>query len=353
MTLENEYILSFYQELSPIEGRDNMQLVRHSGTGRLYVKKALALYDREVFDFIRRERPAGVPAIEALAEEDGILTVVEEYIAGERVSDLLARQGRLDETQAVDILCQLCDIMAIFHRRQPPIVHRDIKPENLMLTRDGQLVLLDFNAAKVSGSEEGSRDTVLIGTAGYAAPEQYGFSPSTPATDIYAAGILLTELITGGRDAAALTGHLGDVAHKCTAMEPSRRYASMERLKRALERAAASHTGWLPPGFRTKSPWKMVTASAGYLLMLDFAATLEIAGVSSPAYTTVCRVGWGVAELCMVLVVFNYRQIWNRLPLTRNRRLWVRLLGAALYCGVVFFLYILLLTVLQPLLESV
>ncbi|MCC8357843.1 MAG: serine/threonine protein kinase [Oscillospiraceae bacterium] len=352
MTLENEYILSFYQELSPIEGRDNMQLVRHSETGRLYVKKTLALYDREVFDFIRRERPDGVPAIEALVEQDGVLTVVEDYIAGERVSELLARQGRLDEAQAVNILCQLCDILAIFHRRQPPIVHRDIKPQNMMLPRDGRLGLLDCHAAQVSRAEAG-RDTVLIGTAGYAAPEQYGFSPSTPATDIYAAGILLTELVTGARDTAALTGHLGAVAHKCTAMEPSRRYTSMGQLKRALRYRSPDSAGWLPPGFRTKNPWKTVTAIAGYLLMLDLAATLEMDGPSSPVYTIAYRVGWGLAELLMVLVAFNYRNVWARLPLTRNRRLWVRLLGAALYCAGIFALYIFLMAVVQTVLGVV
>ncbi|MCD8116391.1 MAG: serine/threonine protein kinase [Oscillospiraceae bacterium] len=351
MTLEDEYTLSFYRELSPVEGRDNMWLVQHSETGRLYIKKVLALYDRAVFDFIRRERPGGVPAVEALVEEDGVLTVVEEYIAGERISELLARQGPMKPREAVDILCQLCDIMTVFHRRQPPIVHRDIKPENLMLTRDGRLVVLDFNAAKESGGGA-SRDTVLIGTVGYAAPEQYGFSPSTPATDIYAAGILLGELITGTRDVKALPGRLGAVAHKCTDMEPGRRYGSMEQLKRALQRAAPPRHDWLPPGFRSGNPWKMLVAAAGYLLMLDMAVTMDMEGVAAGALLPIARVGWGLMELAMVLTVFNYRNIWDRLPLTRNRRLWVRLLGAALYCAGIFALYIILLIVAESLLGA-
>lgn len=102
-----------------------------------------------------------------------------------------------------------------------------------------------------------------------------------------------------------------------------------------------------------KNPWKTVTAIGGYLLMLDLAATLEMDGPTSPVYTIAYRVGWGLAELLMVLVAFNYRNVWTRLPLTRNRRLWVRLLGAALYCAGIFALYIFLMAIVQTVLGVV
>ena len=78
----------------------------------------------------------------------------------------------------------------------PPIVHRDIKPSNIILTEDGRIVLIDLNAARLNDKNR-SHDTQLIGTAGFAAPEQYGFAASSPRADLYAAGILMRVLLTG------------------------------------------------------------------------------------------------------------------------------------------------------------
>lgn len=77
----------------------------------------------------------------------------------------------------------------------PPIVHRDIKPSNIILTEDGRIVLIDLNAARLDDKKR-SHDTQLIGTAGFAAPEQYGFATSSPRADLYAAGILTRVLLT-------------------------------------------------------------------------------------------------------------------------------------------------------------
>ena len=73
-----------------------------------------------------------------------------------------------------------------------PIIHRDIKPSNIMITEQNHVVLLDFNAAKLY-TNASTNDTVLLGTKGYAAPEQYGFGSSSPQTDIYAIGVLIKE----------------------------------------------------------------------------------------------------------------------------------------------------------------
>ena len=88
----------------------------------------------------------------------------------------------------------LCNILEALHSMTPPIIHRDIKPSNIIITSYNYAMLLDFNAAKqFSGQNES--DTVLIGTPGYAAPEQYGFGSSSPKTDIYSLGIVLREML--------------------------------------------------------------------------------------------------------------------------------------------------------------
>ena len=76
----------------------------------------------------------------------------------------------------------------------PPIIHRDIKPSNIIITAYNRAVLLDFNAA-IYYSCQSTEDTILLGTQGYASPEQYGFGSSSPQTDIYSMGILFRELL--------------------------------------------------------------------------------------------------------------------------------------------------------------
>lgn len=341
MTLENEYTLSFYRELTKVNDRDNIILVKHTESGRLYIKKRLRLYDRAVYDFIREYSPAGVPRIEAMVEEDGVLTIVEEYIAGDRLSEVLQARGPLSEEETLRIISQLCDILSVFHHQQPPIVHRDIKPENLILTADGNLKLLDFNAAKYT-SEARDRDTVLIGTAGYAAPEQYGFSESTPATDIYAIGILMAEMLTGEKKTANVQGDLTTVMKTCTAMDPRDRYASVTELKQALTKRQSvpgTCSSWLPPGFRTKTGWKRIVAIIGYLLLLELAVTLQVEKAASAAVLTLNRICFGLMELSEVLLIFNYRGVQNRLPFAADPRLWLRTGSLLVYAAILPVLF--------------
>ena len=127
-----------------------------------------------------------------------------------------------------------CRILAQLHRAEPPIIHRDIKPGNIILTEDGTVKLLDMNAARQL-SEGKEADTRLLGTAGYAAPEQYGFAQSDARTDIYAAGVLMNVLRTGCLPQEKLAGgSLRRIVRKCTHIDPNRRYASAGELLAAL-----------------------------------------------------------------------------------------------------------------------
>src|SRR5699024_9218725 len=148
-------------------------------------------------------------------------------------------------------------------------VHRDIKPSNLILTSDDTLFLIDFNSAKES-EENKSKDTILIGTEGYAAPEQYGFSVSKPTTDIYAIGILLNELLTSYLpDQVEYKGYLQPIIKKCRQMDPIHRYQTVDQLQQALPTVKKKQLqSWLPPGFRNNILWVKIMASFGYLLVI-------------------------------------------------------------------------------------
>ncbi len=104
--------------------------------------------------------------------------------------------GRLPLEEVLDIGILLCDVLTYLHGRQPPVIFRDLKPANVMLTVDGHLALIDFGIARRFKPGQ-QKDTMVFGSPGYAAPEQYGKTQTTPRADIYSLGVLLHQLLTG------------------------------------------------------------------------------------------------------------------------------------------------------------
>ena len=104
--------------------------------------------------------------------------------------------GRLPLEEVLDIGILLCDVLAYLHGRQPPVIFRDLKPANVILTMDGHLALIDFGIARRFKPGQ-QKDTMIFGSPGYAAPEQYGKAQTTPRADIYSLGVLLHQLLTG------------------------------------------------------------------------------------------------------------------------------------------------------------
>ena len=164
---------------------------------------------------------------------DRYLVIIEEYIEGSSLSEYL-KKGIFKPTEAVHIVRNLCCILNELHTLECPIIHRDIKPSNVMLTKSGEVVLLDMNVAKWYDSEE-KEDTRLLGTKDYAAPEQvgYGMKASSNKTDIYAVGILLNVMLTGKfpKEKPA-QGKLWNVIERCISLDANSRYRADELIER-------------------------------------------------------------------------------------------------------------------------
>ncbi len=261
--------ISSYRRIAELHREHGVTLVQQVRTGAICVRKDLQVYDAAVYRQLQRHPVRGVPRIYAFFENDpnaedndaagepgrgapGTLTVIEEYIPGRTLQELLEAQGALSQACVTEIVLQLCDILEQLHGMEPPIVHRDIKPSNVIQKEDGGVVLIDFNAARQN--EPGDRrDTRLIGTAGYAAPEQYGFASSTPRADIYAVGQLMRTLLTGSEESNAplprgISGGLRRIVNRCTQMNPKDRFSSATALRKALKcYVAASGRRWQVP----------------------------------------------------------------------------------------------------------
>lgn len=335
MTIEQELQLSYYQQVADIDAAHHVHLVQDVRDQKFYVKKLLTTYNPEVYRYLRLHPIANTPQI-LLAVEDGkILTVIEEYIPGDTLEEILDRQGALPEAQVIGITSQLCGILADFHRCDPPIVNRDIKPSNIKLSPDGVVKLLDMNAAKWC-SGQSAQDTILLGTQGYAAPEQYGFGPSSPLSDIYSVGVLMNVMRTGQLPNSRMAGgKLGSCIRRCVELSPSGRYQSIVELKAVLDRfaekpaAPAEPRKWqryLPPGFRTNNVLRWLFSALGYLFLFYIGKSLEVKNAGA-LELAINRIGFGIMCLSVVLFNGNYLNVQRCFPLTRNPHRPLRWLG--------------------------
>ena len=171
-----------------------------------------------------------LPQIMETAERDGMVAVLEEYIQGDSLAYLL--EGALfSPAEARKITMQLCNALWVLHNMGA--VHRDIKPENVMI-RGSEAILIDFDASRIFKSNT-NQDTQILGTTGYAAPEQYGIAQTDERADIYSLGVLLNIMLTGKHPSKELAnGHLGRIVQKCTMVNPEKRYKSVLYLMEAL-----------------------------------------------------------------------------------------------------------------------
>ncbi|MFC4907792.1 Stk1 family PASTA domain-containing Ser/Thr kinase [Actinomadura gamaensis] len=122
--------------------------------------------------------------------------LVMEYVPGRTLRDLLTERGRIGPREALALLQPVLAALGAAHRAG--MVHRDVKPENVLITEDGQVKVADFGLARAETASKMTKTGLIIGTVGYLAPEQVVSGHADVRSDVYAAGILLYELLTGG-----------------------------------------------------------------------------------------------------------------------------------------------------------
>jgi eukaryotic-like serine/threonine-protein kinase len=220
--------------------------------------------------------------------------LVMEYVRGEPITAAVLSRG-IALRDRLRLLREVA--LAVHHAHRQLVIHRDIKPGNVLLREDGRPVLLDFGIAKLLDADAAAHTgTAAYFTPAYASPEQRHGKPVTTATDIYALGLLLVELITGqpaavdglGRLRApseqmprgrrsAVRGDLDRIVLRACAEEPERRYESAAALANDIER----HMAGLPVRAAPDSRWYVLGKflrrhPAGVALALATAAVLAV-----------------------------------------------------------------------------
>lgn len=142
----------------------------------------------------RLDHPA-LPRIVDIIDNGVTIYVVMDYIEGESLDKILLEYGAQPEEKVKNWAMQIADALAYLHSQRPPIVYRDMKPANVMLKPEGNIKIIDFGIAR-EYKEQNLADTTVLGTKGYAPPEQYS-GQTDPRSDIFALGMTMHHLLTG------------------------------------------------------------------------------------------------------------------------------------------------------------
>ncbi len=349
MELYHHLAISYYKTIATINEPHQIYLVQHQDSKKIYIKKILDIYNIDIYQCLSKNPIMGTPKIIDYLEENKQLIVIEEFISGSSLLEMMENR-HLSFNDILNYMLDLCNILEKLHFHNPAIVHRDIKPSNIIITNYNRAVLLDFNAAKYYSSTS-SEDTMLLGTHGYAAPEQYGFGSSSPQTDIYSLGILLKEMTSA---ISFSSPKLNAIIDKCTQMSPDARFRNIKELRGSLlalmnPAKQSPFPNWLqkfaPPGFRTMNPWKMILAFLGYLFISWCCFTMEIENISGSLLWFERLIIFAMM-LSIVFGHFNYLNIQRLMPLCQRNHRYLKFIGTVLLnVSVISLLMILLITV--------
>ena len=227
-----------YKDIDFLDIKKNIKLTQDISTGKTYVKKYLKNRSQyEIYTRLRQQSFSGIPKIIDLFTEDDCYILIEEYIEGKTLQQLIDEKAMIFTPDRVEEITRfLCNTLKPIHKSK--IIHRDISASNVMYSFDNQLYLIDFGNSRAVKDGQ-STDTEYIGTQNYAAPEQFGFAQSDQRTDIFAIGVLCNVLLTGGKypTEQLYKGRFAEVIKRCTAVNPKDRYRNVTRLRIGMFRA--------------------------------------------------------------------------------------------------------------------
>lgn len=397
-----EFKLSCYEELTKLNEnkKSKIYLVRNKVDSKIYIKKVLTNYNFRIYEVLKEKNLKNIPKIYDIFEDDNALIVIEEYINGDTLKEILDREDIIKEDMVIDYIITLCDTLDKLHNLNPKVIHRDIKPSNIIISNDNILKLIDFDVSR-EYKENKSEDTVIQGTEEYAPPEQFGFIQTDERSDIYSTGILINVLTTGEYPKNKLNkGKLGAIIKKCTEFSPNDRYQKVIDLKEELlkiknnsgnvlinkmsyknkikdkknalknkkdlninekinnlkekvnkliikdkkiesqkekEKITIKNFYKVIPGFRTGKKWKAALATLTYVFLIStFFIEKETEGVKNEILENASMV---TLILLLIFLYSNFLGIKEKLPFIKSNNRIINLLGYILYSILIFIIF--------------
>lgn len=333
--LEVEYRLSLYESILQLNSsmKSEVSLVKNSLNDKVYIKKVLNTFNREVFERLKDIETIHIPRIYEILEWEEKLIIIEEYVSGYTLQQLMEEHGTLPESIVIRFMMSLCEVLAHLHHQDPPFIHRDLKPSNVMITNEGILKLIDFDVARIY-NQNCVTDTHILGTKGYASPEQFGFEQTDVRSDIYSIGVMMNVLLTGKTPKECpVDTKLGSIIEKCTYFSPEKRYQNIGELHRDLKVLMKDYHISTTDFRRVRgkerhsflnfinNELKQLPGYRGDFLIIQFIATvwytiLLIGAFYDSTASDVAGVGLIFA---MTLLNGNYKNIWTKHFLLRKK----------------------------------
>lgn len=337
-----------YQILAPLSEsfKGALFLAEDQQTLQTVICRVLYHSTADHYRLLQQVSSPHVPRIFAILRDEEDTIVIEEYIQGETLEDMRKKGHVFSLSEILNITTQLCQALQAIHACG--VIHRDIKPSNILL--DGnRTVLIDFDAARQYHAQQ-RRDTVYMGTEGYAAPEQYGFAQTDSRSDIYALGVVLRELC--GENPSH---PLWPVICRCTAFDPSNRYASAEEILSDLERMGLLSKNH--PASPISAPLPKYASSIAHIkkvlktvLSVFFILEAVIVMIRMPhEVTTQDYIFSKLVYLSIVIfpaaLFLNLLHLWDWFPLLRSHQKGKQVLGVIVY----FLLFLVIIIALNGL----
>jgi serine/threonine protein kinase len=191
-------------------GQGSVWLVEDQNTGSLAAMKLYDIKDEAADrerEMLHRFGGKGVPYLVDYLEHEQKIAIIMEYVEGKSLRQMMKEKKLLDEKEGIRIAAEIAKILGMFHKQVPAVIYGDLKPENIMLTKEGQVMLLDFGSVLY----EGERERKVFGTSAYLPPNQEG--KVTPYRDTYGLGVILYEMLTGCRLSEGLCNGKADISH--------------------------------------------------------------------------------------------------------------------------------------------
>lgn len=315
--LQIQYLDEKYKKLDMLSKNQGLEtwLVKDNSTGKLFILKEIMPELADIYRTLQSFPNKNLVTISQTVKSDNKCIVIEEYISGNTLEEII-NNGNTNVQAAFNIIKQLLEVLVFIHGIN--IIHRDINPRNVMVSTDGIIKLIDFGIAR-KYKENSVADTTILGTEGFAAPEQFGFQQTDGRSDIYSLGVLFHLLLSGRMPEGnrCLNIEYKEFIQKCISLEPSLRYQSaLEAYTSLVSMETAKQVNPVPekphknpvclPGFRSNIWWKKAIAISFYIIMVIYMSGMLYECSKTPASFSLEFIALFLYVILAFIAVTNY-----------------------------------------------
>lgn len=338
--MDNENIKIYFDNYLPISSDIsdvNIILLKSTLTGEFCIQKIIPIRNLDIYKYLYKNHIPNTPIIYDIKIFDDFFVILCEYIFGSTLTDyinnIFIKKIPFDDKLFYKHMHTLLNIIDKLQKSKL-IIHRDIKPDNIMIDKNNDLYLIDFDAAKFYNASE-NEDTHKIGTEKYAAPEQYGFGASNKSTDLYAYGKIMSDYSSINND-DNLYKKISPIINRLLKVDFRDRYQNILSLRADLFRAEYGFLSLTIPGFRTLNFIHMTIAVAVYITV--FYCTI----INTYFQNNNINILSFISIMIFIFVFCNYLNILNIVPLANSKNKIIKYLSRFLFALIIPSIIILL-----------